>query len=198
MKTVRKIITLAIGALVAGWIGSPLMATTIDYTFTYDVSQFDDSHNFATGDSLTINFNSGTDFYNVTSADIYSFQYNLAAGPTEIFYRGGGWIFEDGNIGDHFSFDGQNLTITYDNTGGDYLSQYGNDPAQFGQISGGILWHAYTTLSSQQDDAYLSLTGDNTVAITGTTASVPEGGSVVLYVGIICCGMVVLRRRFVA
>lgn len=198
MKTVHKIITLAIGALVAGWVGSPLIATTIDYTFTYDVSQFDGSHNFATGDSLTINFNSGTDFYNVTSADVYSFKYNLAAGPTEIFYQGGGWIFENGNIGDHLSFDGQNLTITYDNTGGDYLSQFGSDPGQFAQISGGIQWHAYTTLISQQDDAYLSLTGDNTVAITGTTASVPEGGSVLPYVGIIFIGMVALRRRFVA
>jgi len=95
--------------LMAGLIASPLAAQTLDYTFTYNLSQWFSSSNFATGDSLIIDFNAGTNLYDITAADIYSFQYNLAAGATPVFYQGSGWLNVGGNIGSDFSYDAQPL-----------------------------------------------------------------------------------------
>jgi len=182
--------------LLAGLIASPLAAQTLDYTFTYNVSQWNQVVGFQTGDSLTIDFKAGTNLYDITADDIYSFKYNLAEGATPTLYQGAGWSSDVGNVGAAFSYNGTDLTITYNDNGGNYIQQ--NTGNNFGQIVADQGYQASTSLIGQADgfDAYLYLySGSLQVVGTPDNASVPDGGSTVLYVGIAICGFFAVRRK---
>lgn len=195
MKNNRKYLAFALG-LIASMIGSTPAAANTSFTFTYDVSQFDQAVNFATGDSLTIEFETGTDLYNITTSDIFSFKYNLAAGATATFYRGAGWASDFGDLGSHFSYNGSALTIMYDNVGSDFIQQ--SSGGQFAQIVGGQPWHAFTTFLSG-GNAYLTLWDANDVVyISSSPTGVPDGGNILLLVGATLGGLAMVRRRFPA
>lgn len=89
-------------------------SSTIDFVFDIELSNWlDISGGLMAGDTLEISFLEGTDLYDISVTDIYSFKYNVSVGVTGTSYVGGSGTNITGDIGEQFSYDGTALTIAF-------------------------------------------------------------------------------------
>lgn len=88
--------------------------STIDFLFDIELSNWIDiSGGLMDGDTLEISFLDGTDLYDISVSDIYSFKYNVSAGVTGTSYLSDPSTIINGDIGEQFSYDGAALTIAF-------------------------------------------------------------------------------------
>jgi hypothetical protein len=161
------------------------------FTYELNTSDWDASNNLTDGDTLTFSFLDGTDLNNITSADIFSYAYDFAAGTTGTNYFAAGWRTEVGDIGSAFSWDGFTLDLTFDMLGGDYI-QHDDDLGYNNQVVTGQNTHIYSTHSDGYTLASLSHPGS--VLTLSSTFAVPEPSIIALF-GLGLVGLGFARRK---
>ena len=173
----------------------PLAAhATVIVTYELNTSDFTGGHqNLTDGDTLTISFLDGTDLYNISSSDIFSYSYDLAAGTTGTSYYDGGWTSDVGDIGDAFSWDGSILSLTFDTLGGDYIQEY-DDLGNFSQVVTGQPWQVASRFDNDSSQMYGYLTSGTSLTLTAQATVVPVPAAVWLF-GSGLLGLVGIARR---
>jgi hypothetical protein len=160
------------------------------FTYELNTSDWDYTHNLTDGDTLTFSFLDGTDLNNITSADIFSYTYDFAAGTTGTNYFAAGWRTDDGGIGSAFSWDGFTLDLTFDNLGGDYIQ--GDDDMGYGnQVVTGQMYHMHSAHSNGYMYAYIN---SGSVLMKSSTFAVPEPSIIALF-GLGLVGLGFARRK---
>ena len=160
------------------------------FTYELNTSDWDYTHNLTDGDTLTFSFLDGTDLNNITSADIFSYTYDFAAGTTGTNYFAAGWHTDVGDIGSAFSWDGFTLDLTFDNLGGDYIQGY-DDMGFLNQVVTGQQTHLRSNHSGGLSLAGLS---DGSVLTLSSTFAVPEPSIIALF-GLGLVGLGFARRK---
>jgi hypothetical protein len=163
------------------------------FTYELNTSDWDITVQLTDGDTLSFSFLDGTDLYNISSADIYSYTYDLAAGSTGTNYKGAGWASEVGNIGTHFSWDGTHLDLTFNNLGGDFITQT-DDTGYNSHIATGQTNHVYSNYSGGNMSA--ELVGNDASLTLSAVLTVPEPSIIALFgLGLVGIGFACRRSR---
>lgn len=190
MKTTKLLF--ATIALCVGLLTAATAQATINFAFDINPTDWSASTGFVAGDKLNISFLDGTDLNNISSSDIFSYKYDIAAGLTGVNYFGAGWASDVGNIGSAFAFDGTHLTFTFDNLGGDYI-QSSDSLGYFSQVVTGQEWQLYTSHSNGYSFAYIN--GNSLVTLT-SISPVPEPETyAMLLIGLGLIGFIARRRE---
>ena len=174
----------------------PLAAhAAITFTYVLNTSDFTGGHsNLTDSDTLTISFLDGTDLNNISSSNIFSYSYDLAAGITGTNYYDGGWDGELGDIGSAFAWDGSILSLTFDTLGGDYITNTDNlgNPSQ---LLTGEAWHIHSYFNNNNNSfMYGFITNGTTLTLTAQVATVPVPAAVWLF-GSGLLGLIGISRR---